>query len=242
MDKRYKDKTALVTYISIGWGMAMFIITFILEGWNMDNIEKVISHPVGILAILLIIACIGLFIWNLRRKELSPDDLVKKRDSRLSDLLLLKNNIDEYIKVTYAISKSDSLYSLNDASFTTLLMLLNGNNEYQKLKIDKVGSLIDSINVISIRLQNSKIEKLINQTYKDEHKARSQQISIRLLRNNYPHRKRNESKLLEVEAQQRKANNTRKFAKTLKKLYGYIELMERGGDLWSVNIANQKTS
>ncbi len=232
MDKRFKDKTACVTYISFLWGIAMFIIAFILEGWNMDNLEKVSSHPVGILAITLIIGCVVLFILNIRRGEPSPDELVNKRDRRLPVLLSLVEKITKYIKTTYTISKYDSLYNLSNLGLTTLLVLINNNDEYLRLKIDEVGSLVDSINMISKQLQNGRLDRLINQTFQDEHKARSQLIVIRLFQKNYPHLKRNDRKMLEAESQLRKPNNVRKFGKTLKSLYSHIEMMEKGGDLW----------
>lgn len=238
MSNKYFNKVAVCSYATFFISSSIFGIQFLYEGWSAKGFKPMLN-PLGFVFIGIAIFAVALFIWNIRREELSPDELVKKRDERLPDLLLLKDEIGKYIKTTHEISKNDGLYPPDNLSSTPLLMLINNNDEYLKLKIDGAVSLVDSINLISVRLRNSKLDKLINQTFQDEHKARSQQIVIRLFRNNYPHSKRNERKLLEVESQLRKANNVRKFAKTLKKLYSHIEMMEIGGDLWTVNTANR---
>lgn len=242
MGKRFTDKTAFVTYISFGWGVAMFSISFVLEGWSMDNLMKLLQSPLGIGGIALAIICVFLFIWNLRREELSPDELVIKRDSRLPELSEIKEKIDEYMRKTYTISRDERLYDIkkyglgDKPSFATFLTISKGNNQYLTLKNDddSLGSLLNTVQVISKRVTNSRLDKLINNVIQSEHETRSQQISIRLYRKQYQHTKRNEEKLL-------KSENIIVFANKLKRLYSYIEMMKRGGDLWNVNTANQKT-
>lgn len=109
MDKRFRDRTAILTYISLLWGFAMLIVSSKLEKWTMDNIKNLISDPVGILALLLIVACFVLFILNQMHKELLPDKLVEKYDKSKPELESLKNMLDDYINKIHKLLKDDSL-------------------------------------------------------------------------------------------------------------------------------------
>lgn len=239
MDKRLTDKTALITYISVLWGIAMFIITFILEGWNMQNIDKVLNHPVGILALLLIVGCIILFIWNLRRAELTHEQWEIKRNIRLPELHQLKQDISDYLRNTYLLTRNENLYKPDtydlgqglSPKIIPFVKLLNNNIEYQKLKVDGVSELRESLESSIERLGNKRLKKLVYKVIEWEHRARSQQIIIRLFRTKYPQIEITENKLLIAESHTKEPNKVRIFGKHLRGLYKYIGIMERGGDL-----------
>jgi len=204
----------------------------------MNNLEKVISHPVGILAIVLIVGCVFLFIWNLRRKELTSYEFVVKRDARLPDLSQLKKQLQEYFRKTYVLSRNSNLYNASiygissHSQIIRWFQLSNNNREYLKFKVDDDGisELKESIYIIVKHLINKKLEKFMNEVFDWEHKARSQQICVRLYRSQYEHLDRNEKKLLEAE-ETHNTNNVRGFSKSLQNLYNYLGIMERGEDL-----------
>ena len=194
----------------------------------MDDVLRLFSDPVGIFALGLIGFSMVFFIQNLFRKELSPDEWVKKRDDRLPTLKHLINDLGKYVRITHKVSRNPSLYNAHDyglnnkPSIVIFLNIKNSNNKYLALKNDgKVSALRENIVMTSNQLADGKLIKLTDKVIEQEHKARSQKIAIRLYRKEYPHTRRNEGKLL-------KAENIIRFGKELKRLYKHIEDMKGG--------------
>jgi len=64
MPKKYRNKTAIASYLSILVAIASFGIQYAYEGWNAKGVTPMLS-PLGIGSILIFIIAIGLFVWNI---------------------------------------------------------------------------------------------------------------------------------------------------------------------------------
>lgn len=240
MAKKFKDRAACAMYISLGWGVAMFLISFSLEGWNMSNIEHLFQSPIGIGGLLLGLAMVILFVWNFRRDEPTRYEWLQRRDARLPDLYQLKDALRDYFIKTNVLKRDDSLYDTRAYGFngcpsiTQFYELSNNNRKYLRLKMDKdreINVLHESIKLVVSRLLSGRLADLVDKAIQAEHPARSQLIAVRLYRTQYLHTKRNEGRLLDAEAERRIPNNVKQFGKCLRDLYTHIGVMIRGDDI-----------
>lgn len=209
----------------------------------MNDVMSVIHHPFGIIGIALIVFSIGLSIWNIFvRDVVTPYEFVSRRDARIPDLLMLKSQLRLYFQETFKLTRDGTLYNLNtyglerEISFSSIFpfsRLYENNKEYLKLKLNsnQIPSTINSVEEILERLDSKKLKRYFHTAFEWEHKARSQQIAIRLFRTGYEQLTFNENKLLIAENHIKQPNLVKSFNNHLKHLYSYIGVMERGEDI-----------
>jgi hypothetical protein len=191
--------------------------------------------PLGILGIALIVITIGLFIWNIHREELSHEDWVGIRDKRRPDLACLISRIEEYMRATYKVTKSQELNNIETyytgAKPSALVLFKNivsshGNMPYLRAKADNIslGIIRTDIEDSLSRISSRKLNKLIQQFYRREHIARSYQIFKTIYRTEY-------SASPSIERLTLRSDSIGDLATYLKTVYTYISIMERGKEL-----------
>ena len=232
MPKKYRSKVAIGTYIAILWGIAFFVLSFVYEGWDVKGLEPLFT-PLGYGGMGLIVVCIGLFIWNIRREELSHDKWLEIKNRRLPDLAKLRKYLRSYMRATFRVSRRKEMYDLSkygignnpDGLLFFAVASLN-NRVYDKLKNDdrEIPVLRENMVGIVSSLDSKKLFHLLDVSLIREQMARSYQIFLRVSRVKYPTPPALEKKIL-------KSEQRPLFAKQLKKLYRYIAEMERGEDL-----------
>jgi len=237
MPKKYTNKAARATYISILWGVALFGISYRLEGWDMGDVSNLFNHPIGIGSLVLVVITLVLFVINLRSKDLRATEKVKKREARLPLLRQLRKKIKAYMRKSYLLLNDDSLYRPDNCglgdnpSIAKLFTLSEDNKTFLQLSIQRLGSLREDIEQLSTQLQSNKLEKLLLKAFQAEYKAKCQLIAVRLYKTRYTHTDRNELRLLKSEGKQLTLINVKKLGKSLRRLYDYLELLEGGKDI-----------
>jgi flagellin-specific chaperone FliS len=232
MPKKYRNKVAIGTYLAIFWGIAFFGLSFVYEGWEVKGIEPLLT-PLGIGSMVLIATCIVLFIWNLRREELSHEQWLEIKNHRLPELAQFRKTLRAYLLATYKVSRKKELFNLSSYGigenppwyFFWSATMLN-NRVYQKLKEDdrEITRLREILVSLTSSLNSKKLFHLLDISLIKEQMGRSYQIMLRVFRVKYPISLELEKKMLKSEARPL-------FAQQLKTLYKYITEMEGGKDI-----------
>lgn len=231
MPRKYYNKVAIATYAAILVSVSSFISQFVYEGWTSVGIKPLLS-PLGITAATIFVVAIILFVWNLRREELTHEQWLEIRNKRQPDLIRLRNAIGEYVKATFQCMKNPVLYSLNEgyhySSKPNGLLLFRDigttNTCYVRIVNDELGDARVELEDIASRLSNKRIRKYINQLFRRTNIARSYQIFLKIYRTQYSPAPAIEKYILQHEP-------LSALAKYVSKVYAYIDIMERGKDL-----------
>ena len=231
MPRKYYNKVAVGTYAAILVSAALFIIQFVYEGWTSMGIEPLLS-PIGITATTIFIVAIILFIWNLRREELTHEQWLEIRDKRHPDLTRLRNAIGEYVKSTFQYTKNPILYKLDEgyqySSKPNAVVLFRDigidNACYAQIVSDELGDTRMELEAIASRLSNKEIRKKVRQLFRRTHIARSYQIFLKIYRTQYNPTHGTEKYIL-------KTDYRGALAEYVSKIYDYIGIMGRGKDL-----------
>ncbi|MFC2022469.1 hypothetical protein ACFLTR_04620 [Chloroflexota bacterium] len=233
MPKKYYNKTALCTYFAIIWGIGLFGISYILEGWSMAEITMLFHNPIGIGSICLIILAIILFVWNIRREELSHEQWREIVNLRQESLNNLENELEKYKNFTNELAKNETLYDLklyglNGISAAELYAnnLFSFNRYYVELRDhdERLTKLKSDMEMLVSKLGNKKLRKLIHSLYQLETYAHSFLIFNELYKKYYkPHPF--------VEKKIYKSQDVPLFEQAFTRVYDWIKLMQRGVDL-----------
>lgn len=231
MPRKYYNKVAIGTYAAILVATASFIVQFVYEGWTPMGLAPLLS-PLGIVAVIIFIAAIILFIWNLRREELAHEQWLELRDKRRPDLDYLRNAIGEYVRSTFRCIKNPMLYRLDESyhysskpNALVLFQNIGMNNVcYTRIVNDELGDARMELENTASRLSNKKIRRMVCQLFRRTHIARSYQIFLRIYRTQY-------SPTFDVEKRILQYEPLSALAEYISKLYDYIGTMERGKDL-----------
>ena len=231
MPKKYYNKVAIGTYAAILVATASFIAQFVYEGWTPMGLAPLLS-PLGIVAVIIFIAAIILFIWNLRREELTHEQWLEIRDKRRPDLDCLRSAIGEYVRSTSQCAKKTILYKLDEgyhySSKPKALVLFQNigvNNVcYARIVNDELGDTRMELENTASRLSNKKVRRMIYQLCRRTHIARSYQIFLRIYMAQY-------SPTLDVRKRILQYEPLSALAEYISKLYDYIGIMERGKDI-----------
>ena len=231
MLRKYHNKVAVATYAAILASAASFAAQFAYEGWEPMGIEPLRS-PIGITAIIMFVVAIVLFIWNLRREELTHEQWLELRSRRQPDLAKLRSAIGAYVRDTFRCAKNPMLYNLREgygyAAMPDAAVLFKDigidNTRYARLTNEELGAARMELQEIASRLANKEIRKKIQQLFRRTHIARSYQIFLKIYREQYEASPPIERYILRVEYRG-------SLAEYISKLYDYISIMERGEDL-----------
>lgn len=230
MHRKYYNKVAIATYAAILASTASLIIQFVYEGWTLVGIAPLLT-PLGITAASIFIIAIVLFIWNLRREELTHEQWLELRNKRQPDLTQLRSAIGEYVKATFQLIKNPILYKLDEgyqySSKPNALVLFRDigidNACYARIVNEELGYARMELQEIASRLSNKEIRKKIEQLFRRTHIARSYQIFLKIYRTQYSPDPATEKYILKTEYRGA-------LAEYISKLYDYISIMERGKD------------
>lgn len=230
MPKKVYNKTAIVSYLSILIAVASFGMQYAYEGWNAKGVIPMLS-PIGIGSILIFVIAIGLFIWNLRREELTHGqwlEIIKIREEPLTNL---ENALEEYKNYTNELSTTDTLYDLNlygfrGTSTVELYSIVAYNRHYAALKNSdtKLSKLLSDIEMLISKLSNKKLRKLMHSLYRREDIAHSFSIFNVLYKTHYKPHPRIEKRIYQTES-------IPKFEQAFARIYEWIKIMRRGADL-----------
>lgn len=231
MPKKYYNKVAIASYTTILVAFATFGISFAYEGWSEKGAAPVLT-PLGIGSCILFLFAIGLFVWNLRREELTHEQWLELRDKRHPDLARLRNAIGEYVRSTFRCIKNPVLYIFDegyhyDSKPNALILFRDigiNNACYARIVNDELGETRMELENIASRLSNKKIRRMVHQLFRRVHIARSYQIFLRIYRTQY-------SPTLDVEKRILQYEPLSALAEYISKIYDYISIMERGKDL-----------
>jgi len=231
MPKKYYNKVAIGTYAAILVATASFIVQFVYEGWTPMGLAPLLS-PLGIVAVIIFIAAMILFVWNLRREELTHEQWLELRDKRRPDLDCLRNAVGEYVRSTFQCKKNPVLYMLDEGyhynSKPNALILFRDigidNACYAQIVNDELGDARIELENTASRLSNKKIRRMVRQLFRRTHIARSYQIFLRIYSAQY-------SPTLDVEKRILQYEPLSALAEYISKVYDYIGIMERGKDL-----------
>ncbi len=231
MPKKYYNKVAIASYITILVSIATFGISFAYSGWGEKGAAPMLT-PLGISGCVLFFFAILLFVWNLRREELTHEQWLEIRDKRRPDLDSLRNVIGEYVRSTFRCAKNPTLYKLDESyhyiSKPSALVLFQdigiNNTCFARIVNDELGDTRMELENIASRLSNKKIRRMVCQLFRRTHIARSYQIFLRIYRTQYNPIPDTEKRILQDES-------LSVLAEYISKIYSYISIMERGKDL-----------
>lgn len=236
MPKKYYNKVAVGTYATMLLSIFYFIFNYIYSGWGKIGMSSILT-PLGIFSLFLLFLAIGLFIWNLRREELTHEQWLEIRDKRRPDLGRLREAIAGYVRCTSylikpknnpALYRLDSYYTRTKPIIWKFLQdtVVHGNFNYLRIRTDD-DYLIDvraEMESLASKLSSDKLRNLIHQLYRRELIARSFQIFLGVYRTQY-------TISPDVEKYVLQSDTMSDLARYLKKIYDYIDFMERGRDL-----------
>jgi len=231
MPKKYRNKVAVASYTTILVAIATFGISFAYEGWSEKGATPVLTH-LGMGSCILFLFAIGLFVWNLRREELTHEQWLELRDKRYPDLTRLRDAIGEYVKATFQYTKNPMLYKLDEGyrysskpNAVILFRNIGTNNAcYARIVNDELGDARMELEDMASRLSNKEIRKKVRQLFRRTHIARSYQIFLRIYRTQYSPTPDVEKLILQHEPLSALAEYT-------STIYDYIGIMEGGKDL-----------
>lgn len=236
MPRKYRNKTAICTYSAIVLSSASFCVQFAYEGWIMKGWEPLLS-PIGVIGIILAVGAVVLFVWNIRRDELSPTEKADKYRGRLPLLNQLKVDIVAYVSTSNLVSKDEILnspasYGLGcQHNVLRFSALARDNVMLLELMSRQLGDLREEIDQLTKQIQNDKLRKLLLKAFQDDYRSKSQLIAIRLYRSQHPHTNGNELHLRKSEVKLLTPNRVKVFDRTLNKLYRHIDYLNRGRDI-----------
>ena len=231
MPRKYYNKVAIATYAAILASAASFIGQFVYEGWTSMGIAPLLT-PLGITATSIFVVAIILFIWNLRREELTHEQWLELRNKRQPDLTQLRSAIGEYVKATFRCIKNPILYKFDEgyqySSKPNAVVLFKDigidNACFAQIVNSELGNARMELEDIASRLSNKEIRKKIRQLFRRTHIARSYQIFLKIYRTQYNPTPDVGKLILQYEPLSALAEYT-------SKIYDYIGIMERGKDL-----------
>ncbi len=197
----------------------------------MANITALFNHPIGIGSVALMVLAIGLFIWNLRREELTHEQWIEIRDNRRPYLSQIRDCIDKYMATTGELSKNDNLYKLEAYGFKghtaiELLSIIQDNRQYSRLKTENntLDTLRTKTEMLISKTGSKRLRQLVRSGYRREHIARSYSIYLTLYRTKYnPHP--------EIEKRIHQSKSIGALEQSLSRIYEYLDVMWRGKDL-----------
>jgi hypothetical protein len=230
MSKKYYNKVAVGTYAAVLLAVASFGAQFAYEGWATKGVSPMLT-PIGIGSIVLFVVAIGLFIWNLRREELTHEQWQGIVEARREPLVELEAKLTEYKDYTNKLAKAKKLYNLalyglSGVSVFEIYSIVSYNKHYADLK-DKdthLGTLLSDIEMLVSKLANKKLRKHIHSLYRREDIAHSYSIFLTLYKTHYkPHSL--------VEKRINKNKSIPLFEQAFMRVYKWIGIMKRGKDL-----------
>jgi hypothetical protein len=230
MPKKYYNKVAIGTYAAILLAVASFGAQFAYEGWAPKGVSPMLS-PIGIGSIVLFLVAIGLFVWNLKREELTHEQWKSIVDARQEPLTKLEAKLIEYKDFTNKLAKSKALYDLalygfKGDSVSEIYRILIDNKHYTDLKVNNkhLNALLSDIEMLVSKLANKKLRKHIHSLYRLEQIAHSYSIFLILYKTHYkPHPK--------IERRILKNESIPLFEQAFMRVYEWIGIMKRGKDL-----------
>jgi hypothetical protein len=231
MPKKYRNKTAVASYLSILIAIASFGVQYAYEGWGAKGVVPMLS-PLGTGSLLIFGIAVILFIWNLRREELGHEQWQIVVAMRQSPLDKLEAALDRFKNETNALARQESLYDLSLYGFdgdtaSELYKIVAHNEHYANLRnhdetVNQLKSEIEMlINTIG---DKKKLRKLIHSLYRRENVAHAYVIFCELYTRHYK-----PDPMLNKAIQNRQSVPL--FEEAFKYTYDWIKILRKGTDL-----------